>query len=45
LNLQFTDMLAGVVQSHFEFGEDRHWAYLREQVVLKTLFHQGLAGE
>jgi hypothetical protein len=38
LNLQFTDMLAGVVQSHFEFGEMRHWELLREHVKIKTLF-------
>ena len=38
LNLQFTDMLAGVVQSHFEFGESRHWAFLREHTTLKTLY-------
>jgi hypothetical protein len=24
LNLQFTDMLAGVIHSHFEFGESQH---------------------
>ncbi len=45
LNLQFTDMLAGVVQSYFEFGVEYHWAHLRDQVVLKTLFHQRLSGE
>lgn len=38
LNLQFTDMLAGVVQSHFEFGENSHWDHLRPHVQLKTLF-------
>lgn len=38
LNLQFADMLAGVVQSHFEFGEDRHWEHLREHVRTKRLF-------
>lgn len=38
LNLQFTDMLAGVVQSHIEFGEPRHWSHLQEHVRLQTLF-------
>jgi hypothetical protein len=38
LNLQFTDMLAGVIQSHFEFGESRHWEHLREHVDLTTLY-------
>ena len=38
LNLQFTDMLAGVVQSHFEFGESRHWTHLEPHVNVKTLF-------
>ncbi len=37
LNLQFVDMLAGVVQSHFEFGEPRHWEHLRAHVRIKTL--------
>lgn len=38
LNLQFTDMMAGVAQSHFEFGENRHWDHLRTHVKLKTLY-------
>ncbi len=38
LNLQFADMLAGVVQSHFEFGDSRHWEHLREHVRIKRLF-------
>ncbi len=38
LNLQFTDMLAGVVQSHVEVGETRHWEHLQPHVRLKTLF-------
>ena len=38
LNLQFTDMLAGVVQSKFEFDDHRHWDNLREHVNLKTLY-------
>ena len=38
LNLQFTDMVAGVVQSHFEFDDHRHWNNLSEHVNLKTLY-------
>jgi hypothetical protein len=38
LNLQFTDMVAGVVQSYFEFSDSRHWEHLREHLTLKTLF-------
>lgn len=38
LNLQFTDMLAGVVQSHFEFGDRRYWEHLQAHIRLKTLF-------
>jgi hypothetical protein len=38
LNLQFTDMLAGVIQSHFEFGESRHWSHLKPHVAVKTLY-------
>lgn len=37
LNLQFTDMLAGVVQSHFEFGLLQHWQYLQAHVRLQSL--------
>lgn len=38
LNLQFTDMVAGVVQSYFEFGESRHWSHLQPHVAVKTLY-------
>ena len=38
LNLQFVDMVAGVVQSHFEFGKSRHWEHLKPYVAIKTLF-------
>jgi len=38
LNLQFADMIAGVVQSHFEFGETTHWQHLREHIRIKRLF-------
>ncbi len=38
LNIQFADMLAGVVHSRFEFGDNRHWEHLQKYVKLKTLF-------
>ena len=38
LNLQFSDMVAGVAQSYFEFGESRHWEHLRNHIKLKTLY-------
>lgn len=38
LNLQFVDMIAGVAQSFFEFGDGHHWEHLRDYVKLKTLF-------
>ena len=38
LNLQFADMLAGVVQSYEEFGERRHWECLREHIRITHLF-------
>lgn len=38
LNLQFADMIAGVVQSHFEFGETTHWLHLCEHIRIKRLF-------
>jgi hypothetical protein len=45
LNLQFTDMVAGVVQSHFEFGESRHWAHLQPHLTIKTLYFAEKATE
>ena len=38
LNLQFVDMVAGVIQSHIEFGNNNHWQHLQGHVQLKTLF-------
>lgn len=38
LNLQFVDMVAGVVQSYFELGDLRHWEHLQGQVQIKTLY-------
>lgn len=38
LNLQFVDMLAGVVQSQVEFGESRHWDSLQAHIRIKQLF-------
>ena len=36
-NLQFVDMVSGVVHAHFEFGESRHWALLEPYVHLEKL--------
>lgn len=38
LNVQFSDMLSGVVQGHFEDGNSKPWAALRNQISYKTLF-------
>lgn len=38
LNLQFTDMVAGVVQSYYEFGDVRNWDHLKSCITIKTLF-------
>ena len=38
LNLQFADMVAGVVQSYYEFSEPRHWNYLGSHIHLKKLY-------
>ena len=35
--LQFVDMVAGAIHSHFEFGESRHWAQLEPHVPLELL--------
>jgi hypothetical protein len=40
LNLQFTDMVAGVVQSYFEFGQTRYWDVLSAHIRLETLFFE-----
>ena len=36
-NLQFVDMVSGVVHAHFEFGEARNWALLEPHVRLEKL--------
>ena len=36
-NLQFVDMVSGVVHAHFEFGEQRNWALLEPHVRLEKL--------
>lgn len=37
-NVQFADMLSGVVQGHFEDGNSHPWAELRNSISYKTLF-------
>jgi hypothetical protein len=38
LNLQFADMMAGVVQSYFEFGKADDWDIIAPHITLHTLF-------
>ncbi len=38
LNIQFADMLAGVIQSHFELGNSAPWEILKEHIFLKKLY-------
>jgi hypothetical protein len=38
LNLQFVDMLAGVLGTHFEFGKSEPWNLLSSRVEVKRLF-------
>ncbi len=38
LNVQFADMLSGVVQGHFEDGNSKPWSELRNQISYQTLF-------
>lgn len=38
LNVQFSDMLSGVVQGHFEDGNSKPWDGLRNNISYKTLF-------
>lgn len=38
LSLQFSDMLSGLVQSHFEWGNSDPWNIIREHIHLKTLY-------
>jgi hypothetical protein len=37
-NVQFSDMLSGVVQGHFEDGNSTPWSELRNRISYKTLF-------
>lgn len=37
-NIQFADMISGVVQGHFEDGNSQPWELLRSQISYKTLF-------
>lgn len=37
-NIQFADMLSGVIQGHFEDGNSTPWHHLRDNVSYKTLF-------
>ncbi|MDT8283813.1 MAG: DUF3800 domain-containing protein [Gammaproteobacteria bacterium] len=37
-NVQFSDMLSGVIQGHFEDGNSQPWAELRTRISYKTLF-------
>ncbi len=37
-NVQFSDMLSGIVQGHFEDGNSKPWAELRNNISYKTLF-------
>jgi len=39
-NLQFADMLAGTVQSHFELGRSDPWKILAPRITLKRLFFE-----
>lgn len=38
LNIQFADMLAGTIQSHFELGDSRPWDELKGCIHLEKLF-------
>lgn len=38
LSIQFTDMLSGVVQSHFEFGNSAPWDILKDNISVKKLY-------
>ena len=41
LNLQFTDMLAGVLQSHFEHGQSAYLTPLSDLIQVRTLYFDG----
>lgn len=38
LNIQFSDMLSGIVQGHFEDGNSKPWSEIRNNISYKTLF-------
>ncbi len=37
-NVQFSDMLSGIVQGHFEDGNSKPWDEIRQNISYKTLF-------
>jgi len=37
-NVQFSDMLSGIIQGHFEDGNSKPWTELRNNISYKTLF-------
>lgn len=37
-NVQFSDMLSGIVQGHFEDGNSKPWSEIRSTISYKTLF-------
>lgn len=37
-NVQFSDMLSGIIQGHFEDGNSKPWAEIRNNISYKTLF-------
>ena len=39
-NVQFTDMLSGVIQGHFEDDNSQPWSELRTRISYKTLFFE-----
>ena len=37
-SIQFADMLAGMVQGHYEDGDSRPWNRIRSNISYKTLY-------
>lgn len=37
-NIQFSDMLAGIIQGHFEDGNSQPWTIIKDSISYKTLF-------
>jgi hypothetical protein len=37
-NIQFSDMLSGIVQSHFEDGNSQPWSKIKSNISCKTIF-------